>query len=266
MSNRDNKIIYMDRNGALKNARKRAKKKTLIHKLKRALGKPVGKKTKIITGVMAAVALSMGSLALYDAHKLGIEADKQLERVDNLLKETNNTKRNEWLESIKYDTTAQPVANEAIEKNENILNQICEEYNQNSEVKISQNDIGLILQENLGDGNVYTTYTEEGNMIYVQNNQKGLEADQSDVQWISGEEIDSIIAVINRKDNTTISGIVQIDDEYNPIEIESLYGAGNKEYTMSENYIELEGKENYDKLKNEWQKIINEQSKDNEGR
>ena len=121
MSNRDNKIIYMDRNGALKNARKRAKKKTLIHKLKRALGKPVGKKTKIITGVMAAVALSMGSLALYDAHKLGIEADKQLERVDNLLKETNNTKRNEWLESIKYDTTAQPVANEAIEKNENIL-------------------------------------------------------------------------------------------------------------------------------------------------
>ena len=103
-------------------------------------------------------------------------------------------------------------------------------------------------------------------MIYVQNNQKGLEADQSDVQWISGEEIDSIIAVINRKDNTTISGIVQIDDEYSPIEIESLYGAGNKEYTMSENYIELEGKENYDKLKNEWQKIINEQSKDNEGR
>ena len=150
-----------------------------------------------------------------------------------------------------------------------VMEKILEKYNSQmpDEVeKINREDLGIV-KESLGNGNIYRSYDSEDKVKYIQNHIANLGEEGRDIDWVDAEDIENVIAIIDKENHTAIAGMGEIDGEYVPVEIQQMIlgSEPNNPYVESDYYVRLKGsKENYEKLEEAYQKRVkelNEQSK-----
>lgn len=178
------------------------------------------------------------------------------------------TEEEKWRESLRYDVNAQEAQQEKEEiKIENVLSNVVEQYNQNAaqygEQTITENDIKIYEEMGINDGQIFSQYSDSGELEYHQNY---LKQNDGTVNWVAKENIDGAYAIVNGLDNTAIAGIINLNGEYEPLKVDLMKTASNQDIIASDNYITIEGnKEVYDSLKNEAQKRIKEQEDKSKG-
>ena len=173
------------------------------------------------------------------------------------------SKKQEWLQKSNI-RTEETVQAQELPKQEDILDEILEQYNSglSEEQQIDEQDIGIWEEQHLNDGQVYRD--EEGN--YNRNSFITLNEEENNIQWIDGEEIKDFITVFDKENRKTITGMALIDGEYTSVDVDKFKYELNQEepYTKAENYVTLEGnaEENFRKLRQKVQE--RSQSKTNE--
>ena len=220
--------------GTRAKARKRAKRIRMLKRLGKRIGIVVGAGTLVIGGYK------------------GVSIVKE-----------QISKKQEWLQKSNI-RTEETVQAQELPKQEDILDEILEQYNSglSEEQQIDEQDIGIWEEQHLNDGQVYRD--EEGN--YNRNSFITLNEEENNIQWIDGEEIKDFITVFDKENRKTITGMALIDGEYTSVDVDKFKYELNQEepYTKAENYVTLEGnaEENFRKLRQKVQE--RSQSKTNE--
>lgn len=150
------------------------------------------------------------------------------------VQQENKTK----IESTNTGKTSEDTFKEEIKFDTKIVDEILAEYNSNlpEEEKITKDDLGIILQENMGDGHVIKDVAEDGEVSYIENHYKGWTGIEEGQEWIDGEDVDSILALFDKKSKKTIAGICEIDGRYHGIKVERLI-VGDIEYIIDDHYV-----------------------------
>lgn len=245
-----------------KNDLSEEKKKELKEKTKTYAMEKIGRKLKIL-GITAMITITAVSIdRIVHSSQMATEQSNEIEEQKNEVTETP-------IPIIPKEVQQVPVKfvekqpQQLVEKQpqqENILEKMLEIYNSNVtlENQLQIQDIGIIKQDLIGNGNIYKTHNERGEEIYVQNHLDGLNKDTSNIEWIEGNEIKQVLVIVNKKDRSTMSGVIETKEgEISPIYVKTVMLDDQTTYTKSEPYISFK-KENIEKsyklLNEEWSK------------
>ena len=215
--------------------------------------KDTNKKSGIFKRMRTRIIALLGALGVATAggHALLNNGSDNVQDTKTKIESTNTgkTTRDPFKEGINFDTT--------------IVDKILVEYNANlpEEEKITEDDLGIVLQENMGDGHVIKDVSEDGEVSYIENHYKGLTGIEENQEWVSGEEVDSILSLFDKNSKNTIAGICEIDEEYHEIDLERLM-VGNTEYIKDEQtYVgipkDVDIKDVYKNFENYYKKRLN---------
>lgn len=234
----------IERRMKIEEKRKKADRNKRIRKIKRAFKKI--KNTLVIA--LSAVGIVFG---VKQTHKMLTSGEETQITNDNSSNSKNAKDANqEFRNSIKTD-----LVEENSDKKQELIDEILKNYNEKlpGEDKIDKEDLGIIFQENMGEGNIIRTITDDGEVKYREN----VTADVKDnEQWVQAKDINSIYILVDNTSQDTIAGIGNIknaDNEYEYVEVTAEKSIIDKpdsriEYTINEeNYVEV------DNIKNEQQ-------------
>ncbi len=198
-------------------------------------------KRKAIIGVMAAAALTaLVGLGTQTVKGVSEDADKNVttEMPMEPVVQKNSVKLPIGIDSLQFPEN-------------NFLDKLIEKYNSSVEPSemLSKNDIGIILQDKLNDGQIYKVKDGNGNETYFQDYSKGREVLPENYKWISADDIDKVFVVTNSKEQTAITGLLELENgDLEPLQVDAmLLENGTDAIQASEHYVHL--KQNQEKLK-----------------
>ncbi len=262
--NRKKAVELRAAKGTMQKARAKAQYRRKIKRMRKIRGAVMG---------FALVTIGIGGYAMHDLYKTEDKLEEAIRQIDEFSEEMGlnekdeRTEKEKFLDSIKVDTETIQAAE--VTGNKEIIDQILEKYNnsfENEEDEITRESIGIV-KETPTDGNIYKTTDQNGNTRYIQNGSAGIEDQYGDKEWIEGEDIDNVIAIIDKQNHVSIAGMGIIEGEYVPVEIQQLIlnNEYDNPYTKSENYVRLIANEkNYNRLDNAYQRRVQELSEETE--
>lgn len=194
---------------------------------------------RALIAILGALGITVGSVAMLNSGNEPKEVKKEVD-MDTM----NNAKKvKEFREGIKTEVK------DTIQK-ESFINSILQKYNSNlpNESKIEKDDLGIILQENMGEGNVLGQVLKNGDIKYKENVSAALYGDiKEDEYWVPADAIDKIYVLVDNNSHNTIAGVGSIGDsaeQYTELTIENIQinkGDHMEKYSMNPNsYVQLE--------------------------
>lgn len=201
--------------------------------------KKEARRNKIIA-ILGALGIAIGGYAMLNSGNTSDEVAEETNVNDlNTDKKTNVFK--EEL-AVNIDDNIQ----------ENLIDEILEKYNSKISDKIEKDELGIIYQVNMGEGNVLGEVLENGEVKYRENVLAAIHGDiKENEYWVLTDVIDGIYVLVDNNSNNTIAGIGSIGDsaeQYNEVVAETVYtniGGSRNEYTINpDTYVYLETLDN----------------------
>ena len=218
--------------------REEKKGRELTKKERRNIAKNV--KTKIkwrnrAIAALGAIGLAVGGYTALNPGKTDEQTNKTKIEQQNK-KNEKQSKREEYLKGLKTEINYEEKDKENEDKETKIVDQILSEYNDNllDQAKISKEDLGIILQEKMGEAHIIKEISEDGNISYLENSLKSNLDDSKNQKWISAEDIEDIYVLVDKKNHNTIAGIGEVEGKTSEVDIEQIkFGPENTEYTKN---------------------------------
>ena len=217
--------------------------------------KDTNKKSGIFKRMRTRIIALLGALGVATAggHALLNNGSDNVQDTKTKIESTNTgkTTRDPFKEGINFDTT--------------IVDKILVEYNANlpEEEKITEDDLGIILQEEVGNGHVIKDVAEDGEVSYIENyykTAKDLEEGQEFMEDNAISNMEIYTLVDNSKENT-LAGVIEIGDEYHEIEVQSIEKNGKEYLKDDETYVgipeNVKTKDVYKNFENYYNKRLN---------
>lgn len=218
--------------------REEKKGRELTKKERRNIAKNV--KTKIkwrnrAIAALGAIGLAVGGYTALNPGKTDEQTNKTKIEQQNK-KNEKQSKREEYLKGLKTEINYEEQDKENEDKETKIVDQILSEYNDNllDQAKISKEDLGIILQEKMGEAHIIKEISDDGNVSYLENYLKYDLDDPENQEWISAKDVEDIYVLVDKKNHNTIAGIGEVEGKTTEVDIEQIkFGPENTEYTKN---------------------------------
>lgn len=253
----------------------------LSEKGRRRVAKSVVRRTKIrnrIVSILAALGITVGGVQALLPEGNNIHTQKDNTNIQMQDKENSiENKRETYLSELSVDVSKENAETLEKGKDSKIIEKILEAYNDNllEQAEIGKEDLGIILQNNMGEGNIIRDVSSGEKVSYIENISKSTYDLEEGQKWVDADSIDDIYVLVDTEHNNTIAGIGSINGNYQEIDVEKVKGGkDNIEYVKNDRtYVglpeEVDKDEAYESFSNYYQERTEKQQKteiDNDAR
>ena len=243
------------------------------YKRARALRKRIA---YFVAGALSIVGVTVGGHALLNA---GDETPKEektaIESTTNTEQETTRQEksaRDAYLEELQEYNTEVTFETQ---NEENIVEEILESYNANLETseKIDKDNLGIIKQEDMGEGHFLKTISEDGTVSYEEVLIKTDDDRQENQEWVESDDVRKTYVLVDTQNQNTIAGVGLIEGDYHEIDVQEVRDGAQRRYIKDDQtYVGLpedaEPEESYQSFANYYQerlKNLEQKEQQNDG-
>ena len=158
---------------------------------------------------------------------------------------------------------------------ENIVEEILESYNANLETseKIDKDNLGIIQQEDMGEGHFLKTISEDGAVSYEEVLTKTDDDRQENQEWVESDDVIKTYVLVDTQNKNTIAGVGLIEGDYHEIDVQEVRDGAQRRYIKDDQtYVGLpedaEPEESYQSFANYYQerlKNLEQKEQQNDG-
>ena len=192
-----------------------------------------------IIAILGSIGIAVGGQALLTDGNEGKQPDNKTNIEMDNESDTSTNKRDEYLQGLRDLSQYQGTENLQEELSDTyIVDEILKMYNDNllEQAEIDKDDLGIIFQGYVEEGHIIEHRSEDGEISYLENALKDLQAGES---WVESKHIGHVYVLVDNENNNTIAGIGAIDQQYHEIDVERIRANGIVYEKNDQTYVGL---------------------------